>query len=182
METIVFDYRLKGQRGAALIVALVLLLVLTVLGTAGIRDTTMEERMAGNFRDESVALEAAELMLRHAEARLGAGELTSFVSAGTDGLYEIVTSDEARIPGDTGVFAGELPGDDNDVFDYGEDDRLVNSLPSYYIERLPKTGHRGDSVVEPKLNDDVQFYRVTARGAGVSPNSEVILQSTYYVE
>ena len=54
-----------------LIVALVLLLVLTILGTAGLQDTAMEERMAGNFRDYSAAMEAAETALRTGEIDAG---------------------------------------------------------------------------------------------------------------
>ena len=60
-------YQIRSQRGAVLIVALVLLLVLTILGTAGIQDTAMEERMAGNFRDHSAAMQAAESALRAGE-------------------------------------------------------------------------------------------------------------------
>ena len=47
-----------GQRqgGAILIVTLLFLVILTMLGVTAMTGTTMEERMAGNTRDASVAL------------------------------------------------------------------------------------------------------------------------------
>jgi type IV pilus assembly protein PilX len=52
-----FDSR---QRGAALVVALILLLVLTLLGVAALRTTTLEERMAANSQERNRAFHAAE--------------------------------------------------------------------------------------------------------------------------
>jgi type IV pilus assembly protein PilX len=58
------------QRGVALLVALMFLIVLTLLGLAAMRGTTLEERMAGGSRDYNVALQAAEATLRDAEIDL----------------------------------------------------------------------------------------------------------------
>jgi type IV pilus assembly protein PilX len=58
---------MKEQRGVALLVALMFLIVLTLLGLAAIRGTTLEERMAGGSRDYNIALQAAEATLRDAE-------------------------------------------------------------------------------------------------------------------
>jgi len=55
------------QRGVALLVALMFLIVLTLLGLAAMRTTTLEERMAGGSRDYNTALQAAEAALRDAE-------------------------------------------------------------------------------------------------------------------
>lgn len=48
------------QRGAALIVGLVLLLVLTVLGVTGINMSTLELTMTGNQQARELAFQAAE--------------------------------------------------------------------------------------------------------------------------
>lgn len=58
----------KDQGGAILIVALVMLLLLTIIGLSSIRGTTMQERMAGNARDESLAFQASETAMRQAES------------------------------------------------------------------------------------------------------------------
>jgi len=60
----------QQQRGAVLIVTLVMLLLLTLLALGSMRGTTLQERMAGNLRDESQAFQAAEMAQRAAEAAL----------------------------------------------------------------------------------------------------------------
>ena len=61
---------LHRERGAVLIVALLFLVMLTLLGVTAMTGTTMEERMAGNARDASVAFQAAESALRDARRDL----------------------------------------------------------------------------------------------------------------
>jgi len=48
------------QRGAALIVGLVMLLVLTILGISGMNMATLELQMAGNTQAQELAFQAAE--------------------------------------------------------------------------------------------------------------------------
>lgn len=55
------------QAGAALITALILLLVLTVIGVTSLANTVMEERMAGNMRERQIAFQASEAALREGE-------------------------------------------------------------------------------------------------------------------
>ncbi len=56
------------QRGAVLIVALIMLLLLTIIGISSMRGTTLQERMAGNLRDDSLAFQASEAAMRQGEA------------------------------------------------------------------------------------------------------------------
>jgi type IV pilus assembly protein PilX len=57
----------RKQRGAILFLALVLLLVMTMLILASVRGTVMQERMASNLYDRSLAFQAAEAALREGE-------------------------------------------------------------------------------------------------------------------
>jgi type IV pilus assembly protein PilX len=57
----------RKQRGAILVVALIFLVVMTVLILASIRGTVMQERMASNLYDRSLAFQAAEAALREGE-------------------------------------------------------------------------------------------------------------------
>ena len=50
----------RQQRGAALIISLVLLMVLTVLGVATMNTATLELAMAGNMQQQQYAFQAAE--------------------------------------------------------------------------------------------------------------------------
>lgn len=60
----------KNQQGATLIVALVLLVIVTILGVAGMRGTTLEMKMIASARDRAMAFEAAETTLREVEKAL----------------------------------------------------------------------------------------------------------------
>ena len=58
------------QQGIALVVALILLVVMTLLGLSAMRSVTLEEKMAANTFDRSVSFQAAEAVLREAESKL----------------------------------------------------------------------------------------------------------------
>ena len=57
----------RRQRGAGLIVSMLLLLVLTILAIGASQTTRLEERMAGNTRDIDMAFQSSEAGLREAE-------------------------------------------------------------------------------------------------------------------
>jgi type IV pilus assembly protein PilX len=63
------------QRGASLLIVLLLLLVMTLLGLASLRSTLLEERMASNQLDRSYSFQTAESALRTAENAVLAGGL-----------------------------------------------------------------------------------------------------------
>lgn len=50
----------KRQEGAVLVISLVLLLVLTLMGVAGMNTSTMQERMAANAQNSNRAFQGAE--------------------------------------------------------------------------------------------------------------------------
>lgn len=58
------------EHGATLIIALLILLAMTVLGTSSMGTLTMQERMISNMRDENVAFQAAESGLAACELNL----------------------------------------------------------------------------------------------------------------
>ncbi|THF64432.1 pilus assembly PilX family protein [Pseudothauera rhizosphaerae] len=60
----------SGQRGAVLVVSLIMLVVLTILGVASMRSTILEERMAGNVKEQYRAFHTGELAVRTAEAAI----------------------------------------------------------------------------------------------------------------
>lgn len=60
----------RYQSGATLIVALVLLVIVTLLGAAGMRGTTLEMKMIASSRDRAMAFEAAESTLKEVEQAL----------------------------------------------------------------------------------------------------------------
>jgi len=164
------------QSGAVLIVALVLLLVLTILGVAGMQNTTMEERMAGNYRDRFGAFQAAEAALRVGEESIDDFDIFSVIEFGTTpGTYALDSYTAGIDPFDADNYQKSL---DSDGFNLAE----VSSSPMYFLEQLPKVPLPQSSLVLgfQSKPEDVQYYRVTARGTGVSDRTEVVLQSTYH--
>lgn len=167
----------RRQHGAALAVALVLLLILTLLGVTGSKTTIMEERMAGNFRDRQVAFEAAEAALRVAEARLL--DNTTFSAMqwdGTDGTHDANPSlDPFDVYGPSSTVTTVSVTDSTIVAESSQN-------PEYYIERLPSIAMAGSSLVKGYTTGPptTRFFRVTSRSFGKSGNAQAILQSTVF--
>lgn len=57
----------RRQQGAVLFVGLMLLILMALLGLAGMQSTTLQERMAGNYRNYHLAFQNAESVLRTRE-------------------------------------------------------------------------------------------------------------------
>ena len=55
------------QRGVALIVGLIFLVVLTIFVLGGLRDVLLQERMAGAFRNNSLASSAVDSLMNNSE-------------------------------------------------------------------------------------------------------------------
>lgn len=162
------------ERGVALVIALIMLLVLTVLGTATARMTLLEERMTGNTQDRRVAFQAAEAALREGEDLLEQPVLPEF--DGEDGLYQPAEPDEDPL-WRTVDFASDEARAYAGLAD--ADGALANAAASYFVEELPRVPTAGVSLAADAPVDDLGFYRVTARGTGMAGTATVTLQTTY---
>jgi len=80
----------RDQRGAVLFISLILLVVLALIGIAGMQVTTLQERMAGNYYTIGRAFENTEWGIRTTE-----NTIKTTVSAG--GKY--VANDETKCKG-----------------------------------------------------------------------------------
>ena len=58
----------QSQRGAALIVALIMLLLMAIVSVSSIQNVGLQEKMAGNMRDTQTALMAGEIAVSYAES------------------------------------------------------------------------------------------------------------------
>jgi type IV pilus assembly protein PilX len=64
-------HRMPAQQGGiALIMAIIMLIVATLAGIAGIRGSSLQEKLSGNLYDRAIALQAAEAALKAAELRI----------------------------------------------------------------------------------------------------------------
>lgn len=67
MKSFAAKLSLTKQSGAALVIGLIFILIMTIIGVAAMQNTTFQERMAGGFQDRELAFQAAETSLRAGE-------------------------------------------------------------------------------------------------------------------
>lgn len=177
------------QRGVALVVALILLVLATLIGVAASRGVVLQERMAGNTYDRSVAMQRAEAALRAAEraidndwriANLG-GKDCSTNNANAD----CYTVPDTTFTGTNGFWTNVTSGYDiNDA-------RAPSGTPQYFIQLVKKGKAGADLGLDANADfgnygsnyasDDAAYFRVTARSsapADAGDRSIVVLQST----
>lgn len=159
------------QRGAVLITGLIFLVVLTLLGTTALQGTLLEEKMAGNLRDETLAFQAAEAALRSGEAFLEQVAIPVF--DGSDGLYHHASS---PAPEPVSWLDWETAGRTADTFIDG-----VASQPRYIIEQLVSVPlmDTGGSAQQSGSSLNTNMFRIVSRGVGGTQAAIVLLQSTY---
>lgn len=164
---------IQTQRGAVLIVSLLILLVLTVIGVSSMQSSTLEEKMASNSRDRNVGFQSAEATMREAgtyiESLVTTGGFTN-----ANGLYSAI--DQEPDP-----FASAT---------WGTTSNYRTATPpggsagaQYFITKagtIVDTSAGGGLELPPTAREDISIFRITARGRGATTDgSEVILRSYY---
>ena len=167
----------KGQSGAALMVVLILLLVMTLLGLASLRGTLMEERMSANLFDRSLAFQAAEAALREGEAAILATGRAGFPAIGS-GSCNANLCDQ---PTEADIDAGFVPRADRNGDHWGDaavDIGDVAIQPQFFIEYMGEAPSwpRCDSEIPQHPSCLRPRYRVTARSTAAD-RAQVVLQS-----
>jgi type IV pilus assembly protein PilX len=172
----------NNQRGVALIVALVLLVVATLIGLAGIRGTTLQERMSANMYDRSLAFQRAESALRAAEQAITTtwriDELNGQDCRPTSGnLCGAVPAANA-----VWVAVGDIYNVNNDRTP-GRPEYFIQFIDTGTAENKLDLGSNADSAMYGSCcpDENVAYYRVTARSsapAAAGDRSIVVLQST----
>lgn len=175
-----FDYR--KNTGVALFISLVLLLVLTILGVSVVQTTSLEIRMARNEHDSLLAFQAAESALRDAETMLEATtSVFAFNDTGVGGLWDQPDLgdpnrwEDAAIWGDGRTIIAPTaiagtPGQAQPRF-------MVEHVAS--VQRDENAYQQDNEYNSAGTADSVEVFRITALGTGGSPNSRVMLQTTY---
>jgi type IV pilus assembly protein PilX len=171
---------MKNQRGVALFISLVLLLVLTIIGVSAVQTTSMEERMARNTHDSVLAFEAAEVALRTGETFLRNNVNTTalFPPGGNNGLWKASNYGQAERWEQANIWTGT-----NSVVVPANTIAGVAEQPRYIIEFVA-TVQRAENpyllgTAKDTGDDQIQIFRITARGIGGTTNARVLLQSTF---
>lgn len=181
----------RSQQGVALAVALILLIVVTLVGLAGVRGTSLQEKMAGNAFDRETAFQAAEAAL----------------AVGLERVVSDLSAIESRIAANAELDCSTRTCEDNPALEvdagawfpvvsgtglYGFEARDSASTPQFVVQymgefestseqttQLSGCASYGGCGVGPKSRK----FRVTARSrasdeTSVAQRSVVILQAT----
>ena len=162
---------LKTQAGVVLVVSLIILLLLTIIGLSAMQTTALEEKMAGNLRDKSLAFQAAESALRAAEDSLPNILQSAYIPACTNGFCSeipTISLTDAAILIDDFWIKNQLP---TLWVATSSVTTLGNNIPAplYFIQRL--------GVVCPLPCSTPQYFKITVRATGGRTNTVVILQA-----
>lgn len=160
----------REERGVALIVALIMLVLMTLVGLAAIRGVTLEERMAGNTLDRSLSFQTAEDALRQGELWVEANKPDITTNCNIEAVCTPAT-------------AGAPVWEDPDITWKAGTSTTSGSLviaSEYLVEYLGNTFACGDD--PPGVNDTCRRYRITARSNAGEGRAAVMLQSVYATE
>jgi len=136
---------IKKQRGATLLISLILLLVLTILALAAGRSATLQQRMAGNQQQQNSAFQAAEngiqaaiVRLQKVENRPVQGKKKCLSAKATEATLPELIGCPATISDDDNYYYVEVEA----VADCGAN---TQSIPCYIIT---STGHVDSSTAK----------------------------------
>ena len=160
------------QSGAVLVVGLIFLAMLTLMGVAAYSVATQEERMTGSSRDRTRAFEAAEAALRACEA-FANNPAARF--DGTDGTYTRITPIDTSVADVASWWTAPAAVPTTITVATGSPD--VKFQPVCIAESFQVDA--GAVTSAGKAIKTVPMVRIAAHGWGISPDTQVTLQSTF---
>jgi len=182
-----FESRYR-QTGMALISALLLLLVVTIMAVSMFRSFGMQEKIAGNTREKQRALNAAISAQNYAEWFLKSSSTppsvtcTTTVPAATAQICNAplnVQNDFSITPWAAGVsFTPFTTNGGNGVQSTVSAVPTAGSIGTYYATPLFYITDLGPY---PTISPKGELYQIDALGYGGTPSAQAVVESTYLV-
>ena len=147
-----------SQRGMALLVSLVFLLLLTLIGISSMQNATLQEKMAGSVSLRNQSFQAAEAVLRVGESAVQLDSYTLAVCSGTTQCAppaESATVKAAGLNATSGV------------------NWIASGNGFYGVQNIGTTL----TAVNVPSNTSATLYRVTA--VGIAGSSRSVVESIY---
>lgn len=173
----------SGQSGTVLVTSLVMLLIMTMIGIGSLKNTLMQEKMAGNVWDAGAAFQATEIGLRDGEdyiETLASPSVFSTTATPTVGLLSATAAEFDYL--DSAAW-----GSSSAIQSIGEF-TAVDQPPYRVIKHIKDTsGPGGNNSIMVRGYDDmtpgtnVSIFKITAKGIGRTAGARSILQ-TYYAK
>ena len=172
--------RLDHQRGAALVMSLLFLLIMTLIGVSAMQGTTLEEKMSASMADRNLALQIAESGLRDGENLIESVASTA-AFAGSNGLFGEFDTPPDPFTANTWTSASFSINGTAITLPSGG-----TATPRYFIKF---TGNVSAEDNSKKIGEygkfkpgDIATFEVTARGTGAQAGgsvTETIVRSYY---
>lgn len=170
------------QKGVVLVIGLMLLVVLAILAISYSHSALLQERLAGNFKDLSVAFQASEAGVRWPSSWLQSLEGSTLgrpfpCRSSCDSTAQVV--EIGQLPTDptpkdefweSARSYGTDPGNDESL---GQTLPVVTTQPKFVIEQ--QFFRRDDLAGDPQKG--VAFYRATSLGTGLRKNSDAVVRT-----
>jgi len=192
------------EKGAALIVGLIMLLLLTIIGLSAMQGTSMQEKMSGNMRDITVAFNGGETALRYVEEgflkTMNTLDKGKAFSACTSSC-QVVNSYQSDPAAQNALMSGAASWDTAAMAYGAVKDAGGTTIGIPTGSKIDHTGNPSGAVVaaNPLLMveyivfkkdsfdqglgdvDDrgTDLYRNTVKAAGGSPNAQAIVQTIF---
>ncbi|MDR1994451.1 PilX N-terminal domain-containing pilus assembly protein [Azonexus sp.] len=181
----------RKDGGFALIMAMIILFVLTILVVNAVRNSSMSEQMAGSYMDRNRAMQAAEMALREGEAKLATLD-AAFNPLCLDGCTVIAGAVAALAAPPTvctppaatpPLCVSSIPttwangGNESTItFNLTLDDGTTKQMTASYRIILLDNALR-----DPSKDASCKAYSIMGQGAGIDSRTEVILQTIAHV-
>ncbi|KAA8982440.1 PilX N-terminal domain-containing pilus assembly protein [Halospina sp. K52047b] len=170
----------QQEYGSALLLALILLLVLSLLAISGMEGSLMQERMSTAQREGVMALEIAESGAQDAETWIEEDVVTLTEFDGSDGLYDATEDGEqSPDPHSADIWA-------SDSTQTRTADSVEGVTPRYFIEYM------GEGFAPEELTDgniggyqhdsggsDTHAFRIVVRAEGPSGRGQRMIEVFY---
>lgn len=143
---------ISHQRGLALLMSLVILLVLTLLGITAMNTANLQTLMTGNSQYQTTALNTAESVIRTAEDVVLAFIGTPGATYPASGYYNIPA-------GAAPINLTTFDWDAADVITAGTSKYIIEFTGTEELDSASKAWRQDQGIV----GDDVSVFRITAR-------------------
>lgn len=166
----------RQDGGFALIMAMIILFVLTILVVNAVRSSSMNEKMAGSYMERNRAMQAAEQALREGENRLMALDATNEPLCLSGCEVRLAGVDKATEPGALAIPAswGEKP------TNWANAPDEIQATPAGQTTKASYKIVLLDNSLRAADKDACKAYSIMGRGEGLDSRTEVFLQTIAY--
>jgi type IV pilus assembly protein PilX len=182
----------RRQRGVALIAAILILLVITILGMAMFRSYGMQQRIGGNTRDKARAVHAAMASQNFAEWFLtgnnGANAATTATCSGTTNAVTAAAAGTPMVCSNIIPTTVASPDTWGAAFTYQPTGMNMTAggldsyeqVPQFYISALGSP--TGGSIYKSPIGETQAMFQVDAAGWGATAQAVSVVESSYVVQ